>query len=158
MANESGDMKLLDSFRQFIDLLAAEPAYNPPNPKIKTTTMNAQYTAGLASAQDVPTKQAPNKSAITDRQDLFDQLPGRLRRSLNVAKASGVAKSKLADLQPAARKVLGKRATPKVKVDPKTPATEAAKTHSAAQTSFANQAGNYGAYLAALETSPEYQP
>jgi hypothetical protein len=38
--DQSGDMKLLDSFRKLIDLLAAELDYNPPNPKIKTAGLS----------------------------------------------------------------------------------------------------------------------
>ena len=31
MANEAGDMKLLDNYAKLIDFVAAEPNYAPPN-------------------------------------------------------------------------------------------------------------------------------
>jgi len=158
MANESGDMKVLGNFRKLVDLLAAEPAYAPPNPKLQVAAMNTQHTAGLAAAQDVPNQQAPNKVAITERQLVFDQLPIIVPRSYNLLRASGARKEIVADADTSRRKVLGRRKSAKIKNDPNTPANDAAASHSAAQTSYEAQTGSFGAYVAILKEVPEYQP
>jgi len=158
MANEAGDMKLLGNFSKLIDLLKSEPTYAPPNAKITTTAMETQYAAALAAVQDVGNKIAPNKVAISERQTTYDQLPALVTRSRNVLKASGAAKAVVDDAETSLRKVLGRRKSPKVKDNPATPANEADANHSAAQTSFDNQLGNFGAYLAILGAVPEYQP
>lgn len=158
MATEAGDMKLLGNFRKLIDLLTAEPAYAPPNPKLTTTAMEAQYTTSLGAAGDVVNNMAPNKIAISERGAAFDQLPVILPRSRNVLKASGAAKEVVADVDTSYRKVLGRRKTPKVKDDPGTPANEATAQHSSVQTSYDNQLANAGAYVAILREIPEYKP
>jgi hypothetical protein len=158
MANEAGDMKLLGNFRKLIDLLKSEPTYAPPNSKIATAAMDVQYGAALAAVQDVGSKIAPNKVAISERQSAFDKLPAIVTRSRNVLKASGASKAIIDDAETSLRKVLGRRKSPKVKDNPATPANEASANHSSAQTSFENQVGNYGAYLAILGAVPEYQP
>lgn len=158
MASESGDLKLLGNFRRLIDLLAAEPGYAPPNPKLTVAAMNTQHTASLAAATGVPNKMAPNKIAISERQAAFDQLPVILPRTRNVLKASGAAKEVIADVDTSYKKTLGRRVKATVKDDPSTPANEATSQHSALQTSYDNQRANAGAYVALLGQIPQYQP
>lgn len=158
MANEAGDMKLLDNYAKLIDLVAAEPNYPPPNPKITVTAMRAHHTESLAAALDVPIKHGANKVAITERQLAYDDLPEKVTRPGKVLTGQGVATEVIADLKTSKNKVLGRRKSPKVKDDPNTPAGQGTVTHSASQTSFANQRGNYRTFLAVLAAIPEYQP
>jgi hypothetical protein len=158
MANEAGDLKLLGNFRKLIDLLKAEPAYAPPNPKLTTAAMELQYTASLAVAQDVGIKQAPNKIAISERQAAYDQLPVVLPRSRNVLKASGAAKEVIADVDTRYNKALGRRKSPKPKDESSIPASEGTEQHSSSQTSYENQLANTQAYVAILREITEYSP
>lgn len=157
MANEAGDMKLLDNYAKLIDFVAAEPNYAPPNPKITVTAMRAHHTESLAAAVDVPAKHGPNKLAITERQIGYDKLPDKVMRPGKILKGAGVSTEVIADLDTSKNKVLGRRKSPKVKSDPKAPGQDGAVTHSASQTSFANQRGNYRAFLAVLAGITEYQ-
>jgi hypothetical protein len=45
MASESGDMKLLGNLSKLIELIASNADYNPADPTIKLTGLNAQRTA-----------------------------------------------------------------------------------------------------------------
>lgn len=158
MANEAGDNKLLGNDGKLIDFLAAEAAYAPPNAKLAITAMRAQLTAAQAAVQDVAIKLAPSKAAIIARQTAYELLKDVVMRSRNVLKAAGVSKKTLDTVETAVRKVLGRRKTATVKDDPATPANEADANHSAAQTSFENQLGNFRTLLAIYAGIPEYQP
>lgn len=158
MANEAGDMKILSNYRKLIDLVSAESNYAPPNPLITVAGLNAHHTTSQAAAEDVPTKMGPNKVAITERQLKYDELPEKVTRPGKILKGAGAATEVIADLDTSKNKVLGRRKTPKVKDDPNTPANEGNVTHSASQTSYANQRGNYRAFLAVLAAISEYQP
>lgn len=158
MPSEAGDMKLLGNYRKLIDLLLAEPTYAPPNSKITIVALEAHYSASMGAAQNVPIRMGPNKVAITERQLAFDRLPEMVMRPHNVVKASGAAQEVVADLDTSKRKTLGRRKSGKVKDDPSTPQKEANATHSALQTSYENQVGNYRAFLAILAAIAEYKP
>lgn len=158
MASEAGDMKLLGNFRKLIDQVSAEPNYQPANAIITTAGLEAHYTAARAAVDGVSTNMAPNKVAINERQAAFDQLPGLVRRSRNMLKASGASKDIIADAETLVRKLTGARKSPKIKDDPNTPASEATKQNSASQMSFDNQLGNFGAYVSILANVPSYKP
>ena len=53
MANETGDMKLLGSFRKFIDRVKSDPNYQPSNPALTVLAMEARHAAGLAAVQQL---------------------------------------------------------------------------------------------------------
>jgi hypothetical protein len=158
MATESGDNKLLGNYRKLIDQLSADPNYNPSNPALAKTAMETQYTAARAAVDDVSTKQAPNKLAITERQVGYDNLALLVTRSFNLLKASGASKDIIADAETHVRKLSGKRRSAKPKNDPATPADEAKASHSSSQMGFDNQLGNLGSYLAVLSNVPSYNP
>lgn len=158
MANEGGDMKLLGNYRKLIDLLTGAPAYAPPNSNLTITALEARYTAAMAAVENVSTKMGPNKVAITAQKLAFDELPDKVTRPVNVLKASGASKEIVADLDTSKRKVLGRRKSVKIKDDPNTPENEASASNSASQMSYANQIGNFRAFLAVLDEISEYQP
>jgi hypothetical protein len=147
MANEGGDMKLLGNYRKLIDQLTGAPAYAPPNSNLTIAAMEARYAGAMAAVENVSTKMGPNKVAITAQQLAFDELPDKVTRSINVLKASGVSKEVIADLDTSKRKVLGRRKSVRIKDDPNTPENEASASNSASQMSYANQIGNFRAFL-----------
>jgi len=53
IANETGDVKLLGSFRRFIDRVKNDPNYKPSNPALAVTAMEAQYAAGASGVVGV---------------------------------------------------------------------------------------------------------
>ena len=158
MATESGDKKLLGNFRKLIDQASADPNYNPANPKLAKAALETQYTTGEAAADDVSVKHAPNKLAVTDRLGGFDDLRPLVVRSRNFLKSSGASKAVVDDAESHIRKFTGRRKSPKVKDDPKTPEDESKASISASQMSYDNQLGNLGAYLEILKNVPSYNP
>jgi hypothetical protein len=158
MSTESGDNKLLGNFRKLIDEVSADPNYNPANDKIKVTALEAQYTASDAVVNGVAAARAPNKLAITDRDDTFSGLRPLAVRSRNFLKASGAPQGVVDDAETSIRKLSGGRKSPKVKDDPKTPEDESKKGSSASQMSYENQIGNFEAYIEIVKNVSAYKP
>lgn len=163
--SESGDKKLIGNFRKLIDEVAVEPAYNPGNNKHKVPALETQYTAAETAVNAVAAARAPNKLAITDREDAFKSLRARAVRSRNYLKASGAPTGVVADAETYVRKLGGGRKSPKVKDDPATPGNEAtqgneggAGSGSASQMSYENQIGNFEAYIEILKNVATYNP
>ncbi len=87
--SESGDNKVIGNFRKLIDEVSADPAYNPSNEDLKIPALETQFNAGAAAVDAVGAARAPNKLAITDREDTFAGLRALAVRSRNFLKASG---------------------------------------------------------------------
>lgn len=158
MPSEAGDMKLLGNYRKLIDLVSADPNYNPSNANITKTALETNYTTSVAVAEDVPVKKAPNTFAITEREGAFDQVPGLTRRSISMLKASGASQAIIDDAKPLALKLTGKRKSARIVDDPNTPEDESAGQRSASQMSYDNQRGNFNALRALLANVPSYGP
>ena len=158
MPTESGNRKVADNYRQLIDHVSADANYNPANPLIVKAALAAHYTAVNAALDAVDNTEAPYRIAINKRQETFDPVSSLIRRSFAMMKASGASQGELDDAQTEVRKITGARKSPKLKADPKTPATEANKQHSASQMSFANRHGNVAGYVAILANVPSYNP
>lgn len=158
MPTEAGDMKIIGNFRKMIDLVTGDADYKPSNAPIKPATLEVQYTAAHSAVQGVAGAMAPHKAAINERQVAFDNLPALVRRSRNMAKASGAHTKIIDDLNTFARKLTGGRKSPKPKDDPSTPANEAGKSHSASQMSYDNQIANFESLVSLLGEVTEYNP
>jgi len=158
MTTESGDKKVIGNFRKLIDEVSADPNYNPANTKLKTSALEAQYTAGDASASAVSAARAPNKLAITDRETAFAGLRPLAVRSRNFLKASGASKAVVDDAETFVRKMSGGRKSPKVKDDPKTPVDESKASRSASQMSYDNQVGHFESYIEIARNVSAYNP
>lgn len=158
MPTESGDNKVLGNFRKLIDLVSADPNYNPANPTITKTGLESSFTESQAAVGEIGVRSAPHKVAINECQTEFEALPGVIRGARNMAKASGADKKTQDDLNTYARKVIGTRKSAKVKDDPSTPENEANASHSASQLSRENQIGNFVNYIALLSNIASYKP
>ena len=161
MANESGDLKLLGNFRKLIDHVSADTNYKPSNTGLKPAALEAQHSAALTSAQDVPAKLTLNMAAISDRENAFAGVNPLLTRVHGVAKASGAPKHVIDDLSTFKRRLTAKRKTkPKVTTVPAgdTPTVAAEKEHSSAQLSYDNVIGHVDGYLGVLSNISAYKP
>jgi hypothetical protein len=163
--SESGDKKLIGNFRKLIDEAAAEPNYDPANNKHKVPTLEAQYTAADAAVDAVAAARAPNKLAMTAREDAFRGLRPLAVRSRNYLKASGAPQGVVDDAETFIRKLGGGRKSPKLKDDPATPGNEAAQgeggsggSSSASQMSYENQIGNFESYIEIVKNVSTYTP
>jgi hypothetical protein len=151
-------MKLLGNFSQLIELVSLERDYKPANPFLPVPALNTRKTAGTDAVTSLGQYEAAYKAAVNDRQYLFETVPGVMTRSGNMLTASGAGQKILDDAKSARRKITGQRKTPKVKDDPKTPQTEANKTHSVSQRSFGSMVGNVEDYVSIVDTVAGYQP
>jgi hypothetical protein len=158
MPTESGDNKLLGNFRKLIDLVSADPDYNPANAAITKAGLESLYKDARTAVTDISVQSAPHKLAVNECQLEFEGLPGVVRSSRSMAKATGADRKIQDDLDTYGRKVLGTRKSAKVKDDPNTPANEAAATHSASQLSRENQLGNFESFVALLSNLTSYRP
>jgi hypothetical protein len=159
--SESGDNKLIGNFRKLIDEVSGDPAYNPANDDLKIPALEAQYTAGDAAVSAVAAARAPNKLAITDREDTFDGLRPLAVRSRNFLKASGARQGVIDDAETSIRKLSGGRKSPKPREDANTPANESqgsGGSSSASQLSYENQIGNFESYIEIVKNVPAYNP
>jgi hypothetical protein len=162
MPNESGDLKLLANFRKLIDLVSADNDYKPSNTVLKPSALETQHGSGLAAANGVPANFATNMVAISDRETGFAEVNPTVSRIHGLAKASGAAPEKIADLNTFRRKLIpqrkakGKAAA--VGGEASTAAPETQKQHSSSQRSYDNQVGHLRGYLGVLGTIEDYKP
>lgn len=158
MTTEAGDKKLIGNFGKLIELISAEPNYNPANPKLSKTALAALHASSEAAVLGVATSGAANKLAITDCQLAYDELSPTALSSRDYLKASGAPTGILDDGQTYITKVIGSRKSKKIKDSPATPGDESKGSHSASQMSRENRLGNFEAYLEILKQVPSYNP
>lgn len=165
MTTESGDNKVIGNFRKLIDECSADSAFNPANNKLKIPALETQYTAGDAAVTGVAVARAPNKLAMTDREDAFSGLRALAVRSRNFLKASGASAGVVEDAETFIRKLGGGRKSAKPKDDSATPQNEAtqgsgggAGSGSASQLSYDNQIGNFESYIEIVKNVSAYNP
>ncbi len=161
MPSESGDMKLLGNFRKLIDLVSADPAYNPANPNITVTALETLYTSGQSVSTNVNTAAAPYKIAVNDRQAKFEDVPRRIGSAFRMAKASGADKAVLDDLESSRRKLKSQRkskASSEAVNASESDDAPASATRSTSQMSYDNQVGNVESFLALLSNLASYNP
>ncbi len=161
MPSESGDQKLLGNFRKLIDFVAADPNYNPANPKIAVAGLEALYTSGQSATTNVRTTEAPYKVSVNTRQTLFAQAAPRMGSAYRMAKACGAGQPILDDLDTHRRKLSSPRKAKAPKGDPNATDSEDGSsntTHSTSQMSYDNQVGNAAAIVALLSHISTYNP
>lgn len=158
MPTESGDMKLLGNFRKLIDLVSADPGYDPTNPTIIVTALETRYTSGQAAATNVNSAAVPYKIAVNDRQAKFEDVPRRTGNAFRMARACGADKLILDDLNSSRRKLRSPRSAKPARDDASTSGSEAAASHSTSQMSYDNQVGNVQAFVELLSPIPSYNP
>jgi len=158
MSTESGDNKVIGNFRKLIDECSADPAYDPGNDKLKISALEAQYTAGDAAVAAVAAARAPNKLAVTDREDAFSELRPLAVRSRNYLKASGAPQSVVEDADIYIVKLSGGRKSAKVKTDPNVPEKAGPGSGSASQMSYENRTGHFEGYIEIVRNVSEYTP
>jgi len=127
MAAESGDAKLLGNFSKLIEFVSLNPDYNPANASLKVSALNTQKATAMGAVADVGAKEAPYKAAVNERLEGFEGLGPTVSRAGNMFQASGAGRKSQDNLKAVARKITGRRKTPKVKEEPNAPQTEATR-------------------------------
>ena len=127
-------------------------AYNPSNPLLKLTTMQAQYTDCNVKQGVVNEQNGSFKPLVNTRVLEFKPVPGLVRKVRNMAKSSGANDLWYKDVNTSVAKLLGDRAE-KAVATPDDPAGT-----SSSQLSFDNMTNNFQLLVEVLSNEPMYAP
>lgn len=155
---DSVDMKNMNNYKQFVDIVKIDPAWDPTNPLLAIVTMETQYTDCVTALNAITGVLAPQKININNRQEIFERFDPIVRRSRAVLKASGANQADIDDAETWARKILGTRAKPVPVDNPDTPANEAKTSISVSQQSYDALVGNMQGYRDMLSNIAPYKP
>lgn len=160
--SETGHAKNVANFEDLISFCTNYGTqYNPSKPSIKLPALNTLFTSAKNSLTAINTALPPWQNAVNAREIVFNPLSKLITRVVNAVEASNVSKQVIADVKTIARKIQGKRATPKLPTipdDPNTPEDESQKSISASQMSFDNRIENMEKLIQLLASQPGYAP
>lgn len=158
--SETGHSKNVAQFAQLVSIVSGFGVnYKPSNLSIELTKLQNKLTTSQSSITAVEPLDSAETLVINDRQTAFAPLSSLVTRVVNAAAVSVNDQLFSNDLRTIARKLQGKRATPKVKDDPLTPDVDESKQSiSASQMSYDNRIANFSAFITLLESSGSYSP
>lgn len=158
--SETGHSKNVAQFAQLVSIVSGFGVnYKPSNLSIELTKLQNKLTTSQSSITAVEPLDSAETLVINDRQTAFAPLSSLVTRVVNAAAVSVNDQLFSNDLRTIARKLQGKRATPKVKDDPLTPDVDESKQSiSASQMSYDNRVANFSAFITLLESSGSYSP
>ena len=157
--SETGHAKNVANFEDLISFCNGYgPTFNPTKTAISLTALSTKRSDAVSAMATVNTVLATLTNAINQREIIFAPLPKLVTRVVSAVAASDVSKQIIADVQTIARKLQGRRATPKKKDDPATPQNEAANNISASQLSFDSQVENLDKLVQLLSAQSAYKP
>ncbi|NJM79379.1 MAG: hypothetical protein HC854_06805 [Flavobacterium sp.] len=138
------------------NIVALGTLYNPSNPKLALSNLQAVYTISFTKQESVNKLLAPYSTAVDEREALFKPLNAQLTKLRKAYKATeGVTKADLENFMTAVRKLKGVKKTPPKKTnDP----NEEQINHSTSQLSYDQRTNNLDALIAILENTPNYTP
>lgn len=154
---QSIDMQNLGEFWKLIEFIEEDPGWNSPNQLLKLNMMKDQHADCLATVEDIPVKQAPNKMAINERDIAYKAVfPKKITRSMRIYKSNQPSEQAFADAQTYSRKATGKRKSKLAVDNPDTPADEAAKNHSASEQGHESLLGHLRNLIQIYTNDPKY--
>ena len=160
--SETGHAKNVANFQDLISFCTAYgPGYNPTKASITLAALNTKHTTAINALAVVNTSIPPSTNAINQREIVFTPLSKLITRVVNAVAASDVSALVVDDVKTIARKLQGKRATPKITTivdDPTTTANESQKSISAFQMSFDQRIENMHKLIQFLTAQPNYKP
>ena len=160
--SETGHAKNVANFQDLISFCNGYGAsYNPNKASITLAALGTKQTDAITALAAVNTNIPASTNAINEREIVFNPLNKLITRVLNAVAASDVSKQVIDDVKTIARKLQGKRATPKIPTiidDPTTPANESQKSISASQMSFDQRIQNMDKLIQLLTSLPGYKP
>ncbi len=159
---ETGHAKNVANFESLISFCTGYGAsYNPNKPTIQITALNTLHTSAAGTLTAVNTAFTPWSNAVGARAVVFEPLSKLVTRVVNALDASDVPKQAFKNAKTIARKLQGKRATPKndpPPADPAAPAEETSNNVSASQMSFDNRIENMDKLIEVLAAQSGYAP
>ena len=165
--SETGHAKNVANFEDLISFCSGYGgSYNPSKVAIQLPALSATHTNALAALANINSLLPANTNAVNAREAAFSSLSKLITRVVNAADASDLSKQVKADVKTIARKLQGKRTTPKKDTPPTPPAAPApvtaadatAKSISASQMSFDQRIENLDKLIQLLAAQPAYIP
>lgn len=142
--------------------------YNPVNPIITLSAINASSESCVTAMGKINVLETKHTKVIDEREKVFNPLSAYITRVNNAAEAIGLEDVHIADIKTITRKLQGKRAKPKKKVDADAAAAEPTAANetpsdmpnyvSASQMGFDNRIENFKRLFVFLSSIPEYVP
>lgn len=159
---ETGHAKNVANFEDLISFCTGYGAsYNPSKAAIKLPALNTLHTEAVSKLAAVNSAQTPWSNTISAREIVFEPLSKLITRIVNSLEASDVPKQVVDNAKTIARKIQGKRATPKnttAPTDPALPVEENSKNISASQMGFDNRIENMDKLIQLLSAQTGYAP
>jgi len=159
---ETGHAKNVANFEDLISFCTGYGAsYNPSKAAIKLPALNTLHTEAVSKLAAVNSAQTPWSNTISAREIVFEPLSKLITRIVNSLETSDVPKQVVDNAKTIARKIQGKRATPKnttAPTDPAAPVEENSKNISASQMGFDNRIENMDKLIQLLSAQTGYAP
>jgi len=161
---ETGHAKNVANFEDEISLCKSfDTLYDPSNPLLALTNLNATYTAAVAGIKGVDTLLPLWINAVNERDIVFDPFSKLITKVNNSFASSGASKQAIADVRTIARKLQGRRAKaiPDASDISKNPAKTTEDIHkyiSISQTSMDKRIENFFLFIQLLISQPVYAP
>lgn len=160
--SETGHAKNVANFETLISFCSGYGAsFNPSKAAIKLPALNTLLTDAKTSLTAINTALPASTNAVNAREIVFAPLRTLATKIVNAVDASDVPKQVVKDVKSIARKLQGRRATPKAATvvdDPNTPEDESKKSNSASQMSYDNRIENMEKLIQLLSSQPGYAP
>ena len=157
--NEAGNAINVANFEDLISFCTGYgAAYNPTKATLSLSELNKKHLQARAAMDGVNSALPANTNAINAREQVFAPLTKLVTRIPYAVVASDAPANAVADVKTLVRKLQGRRATPKVKDDPATPADESENSNSSSQQSFDNRVEFLDKLIQLLAGLPGYKP
>jgi hypothetical protein len=160
--SETGHAKNVANFEDLISFCTGYGAsYNPSKAAIKLPALITVQTAAKTALANINSILPPYNNAIGEREAAFEPLSKLITRVVNATEATDLTKQAKEEVKTIARKLQGKRATPKkeeVAPNPENPTEETPKSISASQMSFDQRIENLDKLVQVLAAQPSYTP
>lgn len=155
--SEVGHAKNIANANQLIAYITEiSDDYNPTNPKIQLTNLQALYNVAFQKQSNVNTALAPYSLAVDHREAIFKPLSKKITKLRKAYKATqNVTQQQLEDFMTIARRIKG---SSQQTLPTTTPPEQQPNTISTSQMSYAQRTNNYAQLIALLQTTPNYNP
>lgn len=155
---ETGHVKNAENFSKLITEVSGFGAtYNPSASDLQLAQLQAKDAAVQAAMANVSVKEGLWKAKINDRQTAYQKMATLASRCVGVAASDDLNAKIIKDLRAVQKKITGKRSE-KLPDEPQPSAAPAAKTVSAAQTSFDKRKDHFSKLIGLLQTVSTYTP
>jgi hypothetical protein len=151
--SETGHFVNLENYHTIIERITEFGTdYDPLTDKIKIPQMTIQWTDGNTLHQDYIVAIEATKLPVNNREDLFDIMTERVKRSFNLYGSTNASVRNLKDAKGCADKITGKN----IKVKRLENGTPDPKSVSNSQLSFTKRADNFKHLIEIYKSDPNY--